>query len=97
MTEAADTAPPGRVVRYFDDEPEQMARILAAVAGLRARLIALRETHRAGSPAYHSLSREIGAFAVIEAQCSRALDPGAARNTLAALHAAEHARPDARR
>lgn len=84
-------APPGRVVRYFDDDPAQMARILAAVAGLRARLVALREETRAGSPAYHSLSREIGELTTIEAQCARALDPQSVAETIDALHRAEKA------
>jgi hypothetical protein len=89
MSDNEGAAPPGRVVRYFDDDPAQMARILSAVAGLRARLEALREVSRAGSSAYHGLSREIGFLCVIEAQCIRAIDVAAVLPVMKSLEDAE--------
>jgi hypothetical protein len=89
MADPESEAPPGRVVRFFDDDPAQMARILSAVAGLRARLEALREVSRAGSSAYHGLSREIGFLCVIEAQCIRAIDVAAVRPVMKSLADAE--------
>lgn len=71
----SDLPPPGRVVRFFDDHPEQMARIFVAVSGLHERLSLKRDQVVAGGPAYHALTRELGDLFVILCQCWRALPP----------------------